>query len=113
MLRADARAMEGRITEKLTAIVARSRSLDALLESAVAMIAQELDADVCSLFLLDPATSRLMLRASAGASSSERGHADAAQTAAEGLAGLALTQMLPEAREGPSRSLRLRCRTAP
>ncbi|HEX8791370.1 MAG TPA: phosphoenolpyruvate--protein phosphotransferase [Polyangiaceae bacterium] len=85
--------------------MARSHSLDALLESAVALIAQELDADACSLFLLEPATSRLMLRASAGASSSERGLADAALAAAEGLAGLALTQMLPEAREGPSRSL--------
>jgi phosphotransferase system enzyme I (PtsP) len=102
---ASEQAIENRITEKLTEIVARSRSLDELLESAVAMIAQEMRADACSLFLLDAATSRLTLRASAGASSSERGHADAARAAAEGLAGLALSQMLPETREGRSRSL--------
>ncbi len=98
-------AVESRITGKLTEVVASSRSFDELLESAVATIARELRASACSLFLLDPATSRLVLRASAGTSSSERGHADAAQAAAEGLAGLALSQMLPEAREGPSRSL--------
>ena len=91
-------------TAKLTELVARSGSLDDLLDAAVAMIAQELRADACSLFLLDAATSRLVLRASAGAASFERGHADAAQAAAEGLAGLALSQMLPEAREGPARS---------
>ena len=97
--------IENRITEKLTEIAARSRSLHDLLESAVAMIVREMHADACSLFLLDAATGRLTLSASAGASSSERGHADAAHAAAEGLAGMALSQMLPEAREGRSRSL--------
>ncbi|HZU81655.1 MAG TPA: phosphoenolpyruvate--protein phosphotransferase [Polyangiaceae bacterium] len=102
---AHERVVPRRIADKLNEIVARSRSLENLLESAVAMIAQELRADACSLFLFDAWTSRLTLRASAGISSSERGHADAAQAAAEGLAGLALSQMLPEARKGPSRSL--------
>ncbi len=71
----------------------------------MAVIAQELHADACSLFLLDAGTGQLTLRASAGGASSERGNADAAWTAAEGLAGLAMTQMLPETSEGPSRSL--------
>lgn len=105
MLAEREQPIERRITAKLTELMARARSLEDLLESAVTMVAQELRADACSLFLVDAATSRLVLRASAGASSSERGHADAAQVAAEGLAGLPLSQMLPEAREGRARSL--------
>ena len=94
-----------RLAEKLTGIVARSRSADDLLASAVAMIAGELQGDACSLFLVDAATSRLVLRASGGPSAGEQERASAAQTAAEGLAGLALTQLLPQASEAPSRSL--------
>jgi phosphotransferase system enzyme I (PtsP) len=98
---------ERRMTARWAELVARSPSLEDLLESAVAMITQELKAYACSLFLLDEVTSRLMLRASVGASSpeGESGPAVAARTAAEGLAGLALSQMLPEAREGQSSSL--------
>jgi len=93
------------LTEKLAAIVARSPSPDEMLDSAVAAIAQHLRVDACSLFLSDPSASRLTLRAASGASSSKPGHATAAQRAAEGLAGLALAEMLPETREDPSRSL--------
>ena len=93
------------ITEKLAAIVARSRRLSDLLESSVAMIAEALGAEACSLFLLDRATSRLTLLAASGDSSGKPGHAVAARRAAEGLAGVAMTQMLPETLEERSRSL--------
>ena len=93
------------IAEKLSEIVMRSRSVDELLESAVRTIADELHADACSLFLLEPGEPRLRLHAASGDRRGRTGHAETAQAAAEGLAGVALTQMLPETREERSRSL--------
>ena len=89
------------IAEKLSEIATRSRSVDELLASAVRTIADELHADACSLFLLEPGERRLRLRAASGESSREAAHAATAQAAAEGLAGLAMTQMLPKRERSP------------
>jgi phosphotransferase system enzyme I (PtsP) len=87
------------IAEKLSELVAHARSVDELIAAAVRMVATELRADTCSLFLLEP-DGHLELRATVG----DPSHAAAAQVAAEGLAGVAMTQMLPETQES-SRSL--------
>ncbi len=91
-----------KIADKLLGVFGCSRSFDELLGFAVANIAHEMAADSCSIFLFDPSTRSLQLRASSG---QPAGHATAALAAAEGLAGTALTQMLPETKDHDSGSV--------
>jgi phosphotransferase system enzyme I (PtsP) len=79
------------LPHELSLVIQRSNSLAEILDSAVAKIAETLSADVCSIYLLDSASKKLVLRATRGLDAASVGKV--AMCLGEGLTGYMVESM--------------------
>ena len=79
------------IPHKLSLVIQRSHSLQAILDSCVEMVAEQMQSDVCSIYLLDPGGRRLRLMASQGLDSAAVGKV--AVKPGEGLTGIVVQEL--------------------
>jgi phosphotransferase system enzyme I (PtsP) len=79
------------IPHKLSLAIQRSHSLQEILDSCVEMVAEQMQGDVCSIYLLDPGGRRLRLMASQGLASAAVGKV--ALKPGEGLTGIVVQEM--------------------
>src|SRR5262249_29435315 len=84
-----------RLLEHVSALIGQSENLQETLDSIVQVVAERMRTEVCSIYLLDPATQTLTLWATTGLTHSSVGkvkmHVD------EGLTGLVIETMKPVA----------------